>query len=730
MDICNLLDLGYTGHKYTWFNKRRNSPIFERLDRFWATPSWIQLYQEAVVQNLPRLSCAHLPTIPELKEAVFSIGALKSPGEDGFHALFFQKFWETIHLDCFNLISSIFHSKTIPTALNKTIICLIPKVQNPTKITSYRPISLVNCCYKFVSNILARMPFTKFCLHYFNFSLDTIDLIMSCVTSVSSSILINGHLSRSFTPSRGLRQGDPLSPYLFIICMEYFSRMIHKECDRKSWSPFRFRVGKTNISHLLFADDVLLFGQTDKKTLKALASTLSSFYTLSGQKMNDQKSSILFSPTPQSMIDEFEQELNITATSDLGKYLGFPLSSKKPSKRNLQGLVDKLGAKLATWKSKSLTKAGRQILIQSSLQAIPRYFMQSIWIPKYLNSNLDSICSNFLWGSSTHQKKITWVSWDKVCKPKEDGGLGFTKHHQLNSISLAKMCWSVYNNKGWAANLLKEIYIDKKTQSNSIFQGILHLESSLALPLSAIHSCSKNQMEEKITFPLSDQLFDLIQSVFFSANKDSHFSSWTLKSKFDSKKAKLAIQSLDNLHAPPFNWELIWKSNTFPKIKTFLWLLAWERIPHRENLSKKIQNFSPKCQFCPGEDETCSHVFIHCTRASEFWNSVTCPSLFSGDDSWLEWLSYNLKLDTITSYSIPWNVMFCFVLWHLWLRRNAWLFSKTNIPLSTAISQCIWAASEFYFSTKDLRMDLHLDMLFEIEKRESNAVALKTICPL
>uniref|UniRef100_A0A803LKW3 RNase H type-1 domain-containing protein n=1 Tax=Chenopodium quinoa TaxID=63459 RepID=A0A803LKW3_CHEQI len=486
MDMCNLLDLGYTGHKYTWFNKRRNSPIFERFDRFWATPSWIQLYQEAAVQNLPRLSSDHNPLLLSLEKKI------QMPGHKTFR---FEPMW------------------------------------------------------------LSDLAFEPF-------------------------VISQWAMIQSFLPSKLKDLSKSLSDWA---SMNYSS--IQNQIKRT-----RARIEGAQIA---FQNNPLNSGLFDLE--KSLSEELN------------------------KLLDQEEVYWATRARTDW--------------------LIEGWAANLL-----------KEIYIDKKPNPTP--FSKGSFIWKGLGKAWPFFKESIVWDVG-------------------DGSI----------ISL------------WEDKWLMHSYL------RDFLSGPVNL-SSLALPLSAIHSCSKNQMEEKITFPLSDQLFNLIQSVFFSANKDSHFSSWTLKGKFDSKKAKLAIQSLDNLHAPPFNWELIWKSNTFPKIKTFLWLLAWERIPHRENLSKKIQNFSPKCQFCLVEDETCSHVFSHCTRASEFWNSVTCPSLFSGDDSWLEWLSYNLKLDTITSYSIPWNVMFCFVLWHLWLRRNAWLFSKTNIPLSTAISQCIWAASEFYFSTK------------------------------
>uniref|UniRef100_A0A803N6H1 RNase H type-1 domain-containing protein n=1 Tax=Chenopodium quinoa TaxID=63459 RepID=A0A803N6H1_CHEQI len=101
-----------------------------------------------------------------------------------------------------------------------------------------------------------------------------------------------------------------------------------------------------------------------------------------------------------------------------------------------------------------------------------------------------------------------------------------------------------------------------------------------------------------------------------------------------------------------------------------------------------------------GAHETSSHIFIHCVRAKEFWENLPPPTTVSTTLEWKTWISCNLKSTDITRGTIPWNVMFCFAIWTIWLRRNSWSMSNSNIPLQTAINQCVWAASEFYFTSK------------------------------
>ena len=160
---------------------------------------------------------------------------------------------------------------------------------------------------------------------------------------------MNGHRTNSFLPTRGFRQGDPLSPYLFILCLEYLCRKIHEACFHQDWKPFKIRGVETEISHLLFADDIILFGEANLNTLTTMKMILENFFSISRQNANDSKSMVYFSPnTPIEKQDEFELESNIMSTHDLGICLVFPLCHRKPSKGKLSFILDKMASKLAS----------------------------------------------------------------------------------------------------------------------------------------------------------------------------------------------------------------------------------------------------------------------------------------------------------------------------------------------------------------------------------------------
>ena len=152
---------------------------------------------------------------------------------------------------------------------------------------------------------------------------------MSCVTSTKISILFNGGALESFNPSRGLRQGDPISPHLFILCMEYLGHLIDKKCMEGVWIPLKASRDNIGISHLFFADDLILFVKVDKDSCKVISEVLDEFCDELGQKVNMEKSRIYFFPNVQVEIkSEICSRLGIQATTNIRNYLVFPINHK------------------------------------------------------------------------------------------------------------------------------------------------------------------------------------------------------------------------------------------------------------------------------------------------------------------------------------------------------------------------------------------------------------------
>jgi len=194
--------------------------------------------------------------------------------------------------------------------------------------------------------------FLNSCLIDFGFPDITIKLIMYCVTSSSFSILWNGNKLPTFKPSHGLRQGDPLSPYLFILCMEKLSIAINNAVIQGNWDPIHITNGGPQISHLLFAYDVLLFTKAKKSQFRFITDLFDRFNRALGLKINISKSRAFYSSgTPQEKITNLTHISGIRSRTSLGKYLGFPMLKGRPKRSDFNFIIEKMKTRLATWKN-------------------------------------------------------------------------------------------------------------------------------------------------------------------------------------------------------------------------------------------------------------------------------------------------------------------------------------------------------------------------------------------
>ena len=400
-------------------------------------------------------------------------------------------------------VKKIFDTKIMPEYLNRTHIVLIPKIQGPETLGNYRPISLCNTVYKIVTKIIvARLrpylenlvsplqtafvpgrkgidnavivqelihsiskkkggtgymavkidlekaydklewSFIRDVLVKINLPQNLIDLIMSCVSSSSSSIMFNGGCLEPFLPSRGIRQGDPLSPYLFILCMEFLGQLIEEKCSQKRWAPVKSSQGGIAFSHLMFADDIVLFAKADHMNCLTIREVLDDFCSKTGQTISAAKSRVYFSPNVGGDIREsFCDTLGFASTPNLGKYLGIPIKHPGATSQDYNFILDRVKNKLAGWKANLLSPAGRAVLIQASSSTIPAYVMQCSLLPNRILEGIDRVNRNFLWGSTESVRKVHWVGWGKVTQPKSEGGLGLQSAKGRNTALLTKLNW-------------------------------------------------------------------------------------------------------------------------------------------------------------------------------------------------------------------------------------------------------------------------------------------------
>jgi hypothetical protein len=438
----------------------------------------------------------------EIKKIIFESNIDKSPGPDGFGAKFYKTHWEDFKNIIHEVIKEFFTSGKLLKSLNHTFITLVPKVKIPSDLGDYRPIACCNFIYKIIASILSNRiknflkylisenqcafipgrqiiensllahelirnfnrgcknkvcikidihkAFDKINRHFIIYMMRQMgfhkkfcDLVKECIDSASFSILVNGSPCGFISSNRGIRQGDPLSPYLFTIAMEYFSIQMELEQIRGNLRPVN-RISPS-ITHLLYADDLLIFMNADINSVQSLAKILEKMENIAGLQINESKSKAYFSKNCANK-GEILQILKINEGQLPVKYLGLPLSTNQLSAKDCSKLIDIIQNKIENWSSRLLSIAGRLELVHTVITAIIMFWIQTHNIPKSAICKIERICANFLWKGKNHK-----ISWDTVCKPKEAGGLGLRNINDLKEACSMKLFWKLIEGKSlWA----------------------------------------------------------------------------------------------------------------------------------------------------------------------------------------------------------------------------------------------------------------------------------------
>jgi hypothetical protein len=262
--------------------------------------------------------------------------------------------------------------------------------------------------------------------------------ISFCISSIRFSVLVNGSPKGFFDSSRGIRQGDPLSPLLFVFVMEALSRMLSAGINDGLLEGFK--VGNVTVSHLLFADDTLIFCKDSPDQLAYLRGIFLLFEAASGLKVNLAKS-VLIPVGNVQQVDYLASILGCEVASLPLDYLGLPLGAPNNTSHIWDGILEKMERRLAGWKRPLLSKGGRVTLIKSTLANIPSYYMSLFKIPVKVANRIEKLQRDFLWGGVGEEFKYHLVKWSKVCSPLSEGWLGIRKLVDFNRALLGKWLW-------------------------------------------------------------------------------------------------------------------------------------------------------------------------------------------------------------------------------------------------------------------------------------------------
>nr|KAJ0218832.1 hypothetical protein LSAT_V11C300154990 [Lactuca sativa] len=441
-------------------------------------------------------------TVEEIKSAVWLCGNDRAPGPDGFTFAFIKKHWDTMEGDIYLAIKDFESTGVIDRGCNSSFIILVPKTSDPISLDEYRPISLIGCLYKIIAKVLAerlkryipqvvshtqttfikdrnildgpliineviswlrkskskaflfKVDFEKAfdCLNWkyldsvmaqMNFGQKWRKWIFGCLSSARASVIINGSASKEFPLRRGVRQGDPLSPFLFILAAE----------------GVQLPNNGPNISHLQYADDAIFLGSWSIQNAKNLVRILRCFELSSGLKVNITKSKLFEIGVREVELEYLSRSVNCSIGNLPFIYLGMPVGASMSRVVHWNPLISKFQAKLSKWKAKNLSFGGRLTLCKSVLGSLGSFLFSLYKAPVKVLKTLEKLRCRFFWGGSSKKKRITWIAWDKILTMKKYGGLDIGSLKAHNLALLGKWWWRFYSKKHelWK-DVIKSIY--------------------------------------------------------------------------------------------------------------------------------------------------------------------------------------------------------------------------------------------------------------------------------
>ncbi|KAI3459158.1 hypothetical protein Pfo_015821 [Paulownia fortunei] len=562
------------------------------------------------------------PTMEEIEQAVFNIDPDSVAGPDGFSALFFQHCWSIIQEDVKDAVMDFFHGNAMPRSYTATSLVLIPKSDSPTTWNDFRPISLCNVTNKIITKILSsrlenllpriiapsqsgfvkgrlisdNILLAQELIHNINakrkhdnvaFKLDMakaydrtqwaflykimkkigftekwISLVRNCIENCWFSVLINGMTAGFFKSSRGLRQGDPLSPSLFIIATEFLSRSLDSLFSKHK-EMYYFNNGGLRISHLSYVDDIIIFSNCQGKVLKRLMDFLEHYSNVSGQLISQGKSSfIVNSKCPNLIIQRLRNITGFSLKYLPVIYLGAPLYKGNKKCALFQDLIGKMRSRIQGWEKSTLSHGGRLALIKSTLATMPIYLMQVTQPPKS-------------------------TSWENICYPIEEGGLGIRKLSDMVKAFSFKLWWRFRSMSSlWAFYMFKRY-------CGCTFPGAVKV---------SVHDSSTWKRMCKIRKEAQDNIFGYLEKAKSHSSMITGLEMPLLRQLCSEQQLKLSshrdfsVSSAWNfIRSNKVKRKLLgslWCPQLTPTMTIFLWRLVHNWIPVDTQLSTPYANSS------------------------------------------------------------------------------------------------------------------------------------------
>ncbi|XP_074266088.1 uncharacterized protein LOC141588551 [Silene latifolia] len=706
LDTCALVDHPATGCHFTWNNRHGSFTPALQLEKL-ETPLaafWIRLG-----------SCVLLVRVQEILEALRSIDMNKSSGVDGYTSGFFLDAWTVVGQDFKNVVLEFFQTGVLPKAANTTLLVLIPKMETPLSVKDFRPIACCTTYYKVVSKILANRlrqvldvivgpeqaafvverdifdnsllghelvskygrayltprcllkvdirkafdsvnwDFLKESLLLLNFPSKFVHWIMACVTSPNYSLLINGGVEGFFPGKCGLRQGDPLSPYLFVICMEVLSRLLRRLHRAPNFS-YHPKCVQLNLTHLVFADDLLVFTRGDLPSVKAVANCLELFSELPGLHANLAKTYLYFGGVADGIRDLILAETRFSAGEFPFKYLGLPLFNARITQDMYQPLLDKINARYMHWANKNLSYAGKTLLVNSIIFGLNNFWGANVLLPRGISKRSNKLCKDFIWGIDEGCRRHTFLKWQLLCSPKTEGGIGIKKVLSWNNAQMVKRVW-------------KLIYRPHSIWSRWVYTYVLKGHDFWLATTNISHSWYWNNV-----IKMKDLLLGITGS---PAHALQLLEGCSTNLRYNTSLMYDSIRSC----RPKVSWHnLVHGKGCHPKHSFVGMMVMHNALPTIDNLMRRGLLLVNRCALYENCSEDVHYIFFNCPYSRHLLHTI---------GTWLELSLRSCFLFTIVQEfaskrsTCRQRVGFLATIYYLWNERNDRIFKGVKSSVDT-----------------------------------------------
>jgi exonuclease III len=727
----------------------------------------------------------------EVWEAIKDMPSDRAPGPDGYNGLFYKVAWPVIKVDVLNAINALWSldSRSFH-LLNDAFMILLRKHQAPTSLKDYRPIALMHSFSKLFAKCLARRlapwlqrivannqsAFIKGRLIHDNFravqlacrwlharrfpavllkidiakAFDSVswpflieimqtigfprrwtEWISILLSTASTRVLINGRPCRRIAHARGLRQGDPISPMLFVMVMEVLNALLREADRRRVLSPLPGNCIMHRAS--LYADDVVVLLAPNIADFTCLSRILDLFAGASGLVTNVDKCLA----TPIRCDDEAITAVQGVFPCSLApfpcKYLGVPLSLRRLRHADEQPLVDVVAARIPTWKAGLLNNAGRALLTKVTLSAIPVHVSIACCLSEWGIKQIDKRRRAFLWtGKENCSGGQCKVAWPVVCRPTELGGLGVLDLRFFGYALRLRWEWLARTQPGccWAKLPSKTEKVVTAMRDASMTIKVGNGENTLfwldnwapvgplcsfapALFAATTRPARRRMLHEALqdhrwAHDLSGATTVAMMRDFFRIwmlLRDVHLEPMqpdALRWKWSSDgsySASSTYRAFFNGTSELRGARQLWKVRAPPRVKIFFWYVLHRRLWISERRARHGLQQSDTCSLCDQASETCAHLFAGCVVARQVWHTVLSRLQLTSlvpchDDDIVEWwLRERQRLDAAGRKVF--DALVLLVSWRLWKARNARVFRSAPVDVRTVLEGVAKEADEW-----------------------------------